>query len=591
MFNSIKGKIILVLCFFIIESCLIMLQVWAGGRIINGTSLMIKAESNFSEFESVSDISFKRYLLTGDKKYYDEFTSYLGPLKILGTLMERFYYHNHNSVQELLDSGLGNLGFQKNDIKDVEFTLGAFRILKGDSLVGLISESKVALDRGSEKADLFKRMLDIQESGMRSQEEVDKINIRMDQLIDASHDINNAFASNASGMEQKIIRLIIGAVTITIVVLTFINLLIVLYITNSITRPIPDMISVSQNVAGGDLSKTIEKRQKPTKDISNITESINNIIVNLRNIILNMKTNSGKVYSLSFNLSASAQEVNSASMEIANSIQEVADGMVVQIERVQETTDLISDMETSVNQVFSNAQSAVEASKQTLACAEIGAEATNETVEKMNNITYTVTEAARMIKILGEKSTQINEISSTISSIAEQTNLLALNAAIEAARAGESGKGFAVVAEEVRKLAEESAEASKEIGILIRAIQEETKNAVSTIQLGSKEVMEGKEIINKLSKAFADINLAIQKTSMSIDEISASSKLQLTGTKQVSDAIHNVAVIAEESSASIQQITSGTQQQTASMQELAASAQDLEQIAGELAEVVERFKM
>jgi methyl-accepting chemotaxis protein len=212
-------------------------------------------------------------------------------------------------------------------------------------------------------------------------------------------------------------------------------------------------------------------------------------------------------------------------------------------------------------------------------------------VEKIERLSSTVSETAKVIQNLGQMSQQIGEITETITSIADQTNLLALNAAIEAARAGEAGRGFAVVAEEVRKLAEGSAEAVRKIGGLIRSIQSETNRAVGSIEVSSKEVLEGKVQVSKIADVLKEINQAAGAAATKTDEISEAGEKLSTEVERVVKAVNEVAAIAKESASTVQEVSSSTEEQTASMEEMSASAQELARLAMDLKELVGKFKL
>ncbi len=588
--STIKGKLILILCLFVIELIMIVSLVWFGEKIILGTSTLMKAESTFNEFESMCDIYYKSYVSSEDVEDFKRFNECIDSLTILGTLFEKFSNKSYSSLESLVDLNLSKFGFNIDDARNVQFTIDFFKLAKGDSVKALADHSKVALDRNLKKAELFEKLVAFEKNNVDSElsEEIDK---EISILINASHDVDNEFAANAKGMEKQITHIVILAVITATIILSILNLIAALYIGNSITHPIPDLVNVSSGVATGDLSRTINIRQKTASDIRKLIDSMNHIIVSLRDIIKGIATSSHKVSSFSQILSASAQQVNVSSQEIASSIQEVSSGAASQTERIDETSKLIEQVAALANQVYLNAQSAVNASNQAIDRSQVGAAAAVAAVEKMNNITSTITDTTEVIRALGKKSQHVGDIISTITTIADQTNLLALNAAIEAARAGESGKGFAIVAEEVRKLAEESTRAAKEIEVLIRGIQDETIRSVKSIEVGSKEVLEGKEIINNLYRTFEDINSAIKETSQTTTQISQSAQTQLSHAEQVVNAVQNVAAISQQSSASIQEISAGTEEQTASIQEMSATAQELAFLASELTELVKKFKV
>jgi methyl-accepting chemotaxis protein len=222
----------------------------------------------------------------------------------------------------------------------------------------------------------------------------------------------------------------------------------------------------------------------------------------------------------------------------------------------------------------------------------------------MQRIRSTVAESARVIDGLGESSRQIGTIVQTIDAIAEQTNLLALNAAIEAARAGEAGRGFAVVADEVRKLAERSGAATREIGALIAEVQARTGEAVAAMEGGTREVETGAALAEEAGSALAQIQQAVATVTEGVQGIFAAASEMSSTSEQVSRSIQEVAAVveetsaaaqemsasAEEVSASVQTVAATTEQQTASLRGLVTSAEQMSGIAADLEAAVSRFR-
>ena len=194
-----------------------------------------------------------------------------------------------------------------------------------------------------------------------------------------------------------------------------------------------------------------------------------------------------------------------------------------------------------------------------------------------------------MVAELGDRSKAIGQIVATISGIAGQTNLLALNAAIEAARAGEQGRGFAVVAEEVRKLAEQSQEATKQISALIGAIQSDTEQAVTAMDNGTREVKLGTEVVNAAGQAFQEIVGLVGQVSDQIKEVSATIEQMAIGSQQIVGSVNQIDLLAKEAAAQAQTVSAATEEQSASMEEIASSSQSLAQLAMELRDAVGKF--
>ena len=183
----------------------------------------------------------------------------------------------------------------------------------------------------------------------------------------------------------------------------------------------------------------------------------------------------------------------------------------------------------------------------------------------MGQIEQTVTRSSSVVAKLGERSKEIGQIVDTISGIAGQTNLLALNAAIEAARAGEQGRGFAVVAEEVRKLAEQSQGAAKQIAGLIGEIRNDTDSAVVAMNEGTKEVRIGTEVVNNAGQSFRDIYTSVSDVTGQVREISAAIEQMAAGSQQIVSSVKEIDVISKDTSAQAQTVSAATEEQSASM--------------------------
>jgi methyl-accepting chemotaxis protein len=240
-------------------------------------------------------------------------------------------------------------------------------------------------------------------------------------------------------------------------------------------------------------------------------------------------------------------------------------------------------------QATANAAIVANTSDQTAQAADNGSKAIETAIRQMNSIQNTVETLAQEITGLGERSHEIGQIVETISGIAGQTNLLALNAAIEAARAGEQGRGFAVVAEEVRKLAEQSQEAAKQISELIGTIQKDTAVAVQSMEEGTKEVREGSELANNAGVAFREIEKLIVQTSSQVKEIAESIRKITSANQIVSEKVGEIYKLNQETTEETQNVSSATEEQLASMQEIASSSQALAKRAEELQVIVRKF--
>jgi methyl-accepting chemotaxis protein len=234
-------------------------------------------------------------------------------------------------------------------------------------------------------------------------------------------------------------------------------------------------------------------------------------------------------------------------------------------------------MASSVRQVASNAKEAELAVQQAALTVESGDQAMNRTVEGIMAIRETVAETAKKVKRLGESSQKISNVVNLISGFAAQTNMLALNASIEASRAGEGGKGFAVVAEEVRELARQSAEATTEIEKLVASIQTETNDVVLAMEVGTKQVVDGTELVDETRESLNRITAASEKISTLVEAITQATELQTKASEAVTASMTSVATIANQNSQEANQVSTSFEQ--------------LNTVAQTLQEEVDRFKL
>jgi len=258
---------------------------------------------------------------------------------------------------------------------------------------------------------------------------------------------------------------------------------------------------------------------------------------------------------------------------------------------VNESSAIVEQMSAGIHQIAANANVVADVSGQAANTARSGETAVISAVDQMNNIERTVISSAEVVAKLGERSNEIGQIVDTISGIAGQTNLLALNAAIEAARAGEQGRGFAVVAEEVRKLAEQSQDAAKQIAGLISEIQGDTDKAVVAMSEGTREVKVGTDAVAVAGKAFNEIVQLIDQVSGQVRDISAAIQQMAGGSEKIVESVRDIDKISKETAGQAQTMSAATQEQSAAMEEIAASSQSLANMALQLQTAIDKFKV
>ena len=377
------------------------------------------------------------------------------------------------------------------------------------------------------------------------------------------------------------------------IIIAIIAILIVIGITfitvKRITTPLQILANEVQMVADGDL--TVQANVNGKDEIAILAQGFNAMVHNLRSLIMQVHTSAEQLAASSQQLTASSHESAQATNQVAGSVVHIYQGAEKQLDGVENAGNVVAQMLVGIQQVAAGANQAVEKASQVADKAKDSGLSIDRAINQMGLIEQTVNTSAKVIANLGERSKEIGQIVDTISGIAGQTNLLALNAAIEAARAGEQGRGFAVVAEEVRKLAEQSQEAAKQIASLISEIQGDTDKAVTAMNNGTREVSLGTETVNTAGVAFREIEQMVEQVSKQVITISASVQQMDKGGQQIVSAVDTINGLSKKVADEAQNVSAATEEQSASMEEIASSSQHLAEMAQVLQETVGKFRI
>jgi methyl-accepting chemotaxis protein len=449
----------------------------------------------------------------------------------------------------------------------------------------------------------------------------DELDDAGDALIEqVAGDANTATADAVAGAASGRRNLLIAAAIPLLLALGM-----AFWVTRSVTRPVAalgnrlrslndnclaDLTSALEAVSEGDLTHEVTAVTTPvdvrsTDELGQLAETFNTMLgrthrsvaaytlmrEQLGSLIGDVSASAGTVASASQQMATTSEDAGRAVGEIASAVGEVAQGAERQVRMVESTREAVQDAASAAARSADSARGTSEAADQAREVARQGVGAAQHASDAIREVAESSAQVASAIEELSARSGTIGGIVDTITGIAQQTNLLALNAAIEAARAGEQGRGFAVVAEEVRKLAEESQNAARQISGLIGEIQAETQKVVGVVAEGARRTEDGVATVDQAREAFEQIGAAVEEVGVRVAEIAGAVEQISADAARAESGIGEFAAFAEQSSASAEQVSASTQETTASTQEIAASAQDLARTAEQLELLVARFRV
>lgn len=281
-------------------------------------------------------------------------------------------------------------------------------------------------------------------------------------------------------------------------------------------------------------------------------------------------------------LTATLDEAAQSNSTISQNAASAADECHKNLEYMESAADTVQSISTVLENISSQSEGVLQISRSTYEAAAESENAIEKANEHMKEIEVSSQRSKEIINSLGDTSSQIGKIIEIITDISDQTNMLALNAAIESARAGEHGKGFAVVSDEIRRLAEQSASAAKEISNLVTNIQSDTKNAVESIDQSAETIKLGIEMVNLAGKSFEKLRNLQEKNTGNVEEIASASNKTSDYGQKISEIVSNIKELTEQSLKAIESIADSTMQQTASMEEITASFEAVDKITQDL---------
>ena len=325
-------------------------------------------------------------------------------------------------------------------------------------------------------------------------------------------------------------------------------------------------------------------------ELGELSMGFNNMIAYLKELVINISNTTARLNQTSEDVSKAADQTASASLEIAKGINEIASGTTTQAQEVNTSVEQLSAVAQNIDEIVSDTRTISEKAKEIDSQNKNNISSISELKEKFLKNKQATTNVSHKIELLVERSNKIGVITESISAISSQTNLLALNASIEAARAGESGRGFAVVAEEVRKLAEQSAEAAQSIETLIREVKDDINDAVQSINESEKAVMASDEKLNNTEATFYLLKKSNDELVKLVSNLNSVCTVLSTNSDKVVQSVSSIASVSQETAAISEEISAATEEQSAIFEGVTESANNLKVLSNELVEVIGLFK-
>ncbi|MGE5704217.1 MAG: methyl-accepting chemotaxis protein, partial [Clostridia bacterium] len=405
-------------------------------------------------------------------------------------------------------------------------------------------------------------------------------------LKDVDNIVDKAWTETQAASDQTKLTIVVGASSALLAAILSAILLI-----KGIVRPARRIGRQLMEFAEGegDLTRTIAVTSND--ELGDLAHAFNRMSASLRELIRQVGTSAEVVKASAAELTASIEHNGKASEQIAQSIQEVAADAGKQVVYIKGNSASLDAMSQGLSSIAKGSGDVSGFANQTAQIAQAGTQRIELAIRQMDSINKTVEGLADHIYELGKDSKEIEKIVEAITTIAAQTNLLALNAAIEAARAGEHGRGFAVVAGEVRKLAEQSGESSRQIIELIVNVQAQIHHAVKAMKQSAQEVQEGITFVNQVGESFVDIKDAVDEVARQIIAVSDTSREVASGAEAVASSFAQMIAVTEHSASGTQAASAASEEQLASVEEITASADSLARMSEELQLLIGKFKV
>ncbi|SHK65493.1 methyl-accepting chemotaxis sensory transducer with Cache sensor [Selenomonas ruminantium] len=501
------------------------------------------------------------------------------------------------TVKSMTGQPLGVLGLNI-DLPVVTDMISEIKIGETGYIMMLDADGVIIADPKHPDKD-FKKLPDAELGDLSNLDTTKSLKGLREVELDGTKKMVNTYVSEKTGYRYLIIvdraqlmenvnhmRMILGGVLVVALILIFIA---TYAISNLIVSPLRGLQDSAERLADGDLRDS-DLSVESDDEIGSLAQSFHKMTRELTTLLKQIKGSADEVSNASGQMSSGVEQVAETITHVAEQVGDIAEATSHQSDTINNVVGNIRQMAEHVNGIADKSANISKTSGMAGEAAKEGVAAIEAAVDQMKVAHKTVVESAKNVDELGKSSEQIGEIISTIQSIAEQTNLLALNAAIEAARAGEQGRGFSVVADEVRKLAEQSSEAATEIAQMISGVQQVTKRAVESMNVGTEQVSTSGRTVVEAGEKFRQIASHIEEVDNLVKDAAHSASRVAEDSVSVLRDAEDVDETTKQITQNIASISAATEEQSASMEELAASSHRLANMAEELQKESARFK-